>query len=104
MNVAKRHLKKKKETQKAHRFKPDSRWHGSDEKVYFKPGANASLTYWGREAICELHDAGLSPLRIAVRLGISNIKVQQILHDLRDREPDFDFQTYQALGNFRQAF
>ena len=98
-----RNLKKKTETAKAH-TNPNLRWHGTDTSVFYKPGANPNLTHWGRNAILDLYDEGVSPLRIAVKTGISHFKVQQILHDLRDREPDFDFQTYEAFSRFQSAF
>ena len=97
-------LKKRDETLKAHNGPICLNWHGSDCSVLIKAGASPKLTHWGREKILELFDEGVSPLRIAVKTGISHFKVQQILHDLRDREPDFDFQTYEALSRFRSAF
>lgn len=70
-------------------------WSGSNPNQYLKRGYQPQLTKYGRRKIVELYLAEkISPLRIAVRLGIPNKLVQLVLKHLCDRPVDFVWDDY----------
>ena len=71
-----------------------------DPEEHTKKSPSHSLTKFGKAEIVRLHNLGLFPLSIAVRLGVSHNQIQEVLFDLCGRARDFTDSDYRSDNPF----
>ena len=74
-----------------------SSW-GNDPTELTKRSPSNSMTRYGRAEIVRLHNLGVGPLSIAVRVGVSHFQVQEILFNLCGRDRDFSESDYRGVN------
>ena len=76
-----------------------TKWSDDPDELTKKSPSN-SLTKYGRAEIVRLHNLGVGPLSIAVRVGVNHNQVQDVLFDLCGRARDFMESEYRGANPF----